>query len=203
MAVFGGVEREGMGPARPDGARPAPEGTGGPEAPPRWLVGDEARLWQAVLRLAVLLPDRLGRDLEATSGLSLGEYEVLAVLSEAPERRLRMAELAERAMVSRSRLSHVVDRLVEAGLVARQRCPSDRRGLFAVLSDEGLALVERTAPEHVASVRRYLVDRVDPVHHRVVTAAIEACVEALGAGDPRASPPCCGEGDEPDGTAPT
>lgn len=151
----------------------------------------------------MLLPERLGRELEATSGLSLGEYEVLAVLSEAPGRRLRMSELAERAMVSRSRLSHVVDRLVDADLVARQRCPSDRRGLYAVLSDAGLTLVERTAPGHVASVRSYLVDRVDPALHGLVAAAIEACVAALSAGDAEGASrsaeerlAACGDGDD-------
>lgn len=163
-----------------------------------WLSEDEDRLWQAVLRLVVLLPDRLGRDLEAASGLSLGEYEVLAVLSEAPERRLRMSELAERAMVSRSHLSHVVDRLVSAALVDRQRCPSDRRGLFAVLSDEGLALVEQVAPGHVASVRRYLVDRVAPSERAQVADAIESCVEALVAGGACRSVDERGEADDVD-----
>ena len=89
-------------------------------------------------------------------------YEVLVRLSEAPERRLRMSELADATGSSRSRLSHAVARLEEAGWVRREECPTDRRGQLAVLTDEGFAVLAAAAPGHVEGVRRHLFDRLTP-----------------------------------------
>src|SRR3954464_10715688 len=94
-----------------------------------WLDEDEQRTWRTLLRHQVHVLDRLDSELVAEHGLSLADYEILAQLSEAPERRLRMSELADVALVSRSRLTHRVDRLVEGGFVVRQPCPTDRRGM--------------------------------------------------------------------------
>src|SRR5690606_32684985 len=94
--------------------------------------------------------------------LTLADYEILAHLSEAPDDRLRMSELADAALVSRSRLTHRVDRLAARGLVAREACPTDKRGTFAVLTPAGRSTIVATAPTHVEGVRRYLVNRLDP-----------------------------------------
>lgn len=128
----------------------------------RWLTDDEQTSWRAWIAASLLLPDRLSRDLQETSGISLPDYEILVYLSESPERRLRMSELAERTLSSRSRLSHQVDRLSASGLVDRQPCSDDRRGYFAVLTQHGWDFLVATAPAHVTSVREHLVDVLTP-----------------------------------------
>lgn len=128
----------------------------------RWLSDEEQASWRAWIAASLLLPDRLSRDLQEQAGISLPDYEILVYLSEAPERRLRMSELADRTLSSRSRLSHQVDRLTEAGLVDRQPCSDDRRGYFAVLTRQGLDYLVKTAPVHVESVREHLVDVLTP-----------------------------------------
>ena len=128
----------------------------------RWLSDDEQASWRAWIAASLLLPDRLSRDLQEQSGISLPDYEILVYLSEAPERRLRMSELASRTLSSRSRLSHQVDRLTDAGLVDRQPCSDDRRGYFAVLTPAGWDFLVETAPLHVESVRENLVDVLTP-----------------------------------------
>src|SRR3982751_1872504 len=124
----------------------------------RWLDDDEQRTWRTLLRHQVHVLDRLASELGGEHGLGLADYEILAQLSDASDRRLRMSELAEVALVSRSRLTHRVDRLVQDGFVVRQPCPTDRRGMYAVLTPKGAKLLERASRTHVASVRRYVID---------------------------------------------
>ncbi len=126
----------------------------------RWLTEDEQLSWRAWLSASLLLQDRLNSDLQAQHGLSMADYEILVRLSEAPDRRLRMSTLAETTLSSRSRLSHQIDRMEKAGLVERQSCADDRRGAFAVLTDVGWNTLVAAAPDHVASVREHLVDRL-------------------------------------------
>lgn len=128
----------------------------------RWLDEDEQRSWRAWIASTTLLRERLSRELEAVHGISLGEYEVLVRLSEAPDRRLRMSALAQGTLVSRSRLTHQIDAMVRAGLVRRAPCLDDRRGQLAELTDEGWTALETAAPTHVEGVRRYLVDPLGP-----------------------------------------
>ena len=128
----------------------------------RWLNDEEQQSWRAWIAASLLLPDRLSRDLQEQAGISLADYEILVYLSESPERRLRMSELADLTLSSRSRLSHQVDRLTAAGLVDRQPCSEDRRGYFAVLTAQGWDFLVSTAPIHVASVRDHLVDVLTP-----------------------------------------
>ncbi len=123
-----------------------------------WLDEDQQQLWRAWVRASTLLPDTLSRELQETHGLSLADYEVMVHLTEKPERRLRMSELAERTLVSRSRLTHQVDRMERAGWVVREPCSEDRRGSWAVLTDAGHEAIIAAAPTHVAGVRRHLVD---------------------------------------------
>ena len=109
-----------------------------------------------------LLQDRLDRDLTHATGISHAYYEILVALSEAPGRMMRMSELADRCLSSRSRLSHAVSRLEERGWVRRQVCAEDGRGQLAVLTDEGFAALEAAAPVHVESVRTHLFDQLSP-----------------------------------------
>src|SRR4051794_18078424 len=126
----------------------------------RWLSDDEQRAWRAYLEATRLLSEHLEAQLQRDSGMPHAYYEILVGLSEAPGRRLRMSELAERTRSSRSRLSHAVARLEEAGWVARSNCAEDRRGAFAELTDDGFAALEAAAPGHVEAVRTYLIDRL-------------------------------------------
>ena len=121
-----------------------------------WLAPDEQEAWRAYLATSKLLFRQLDRDLNPF-GLSGNDYEILVVLSEAPEHRLRMTDLADATAQSRSRLSHQITRMEAAGLVRRDTCPGDKRGLFAVLTDTGMATIERVAPNHVDSVRRHFI----------------------------------------------
>jgi DNA-binding MarR family transcriptional regulator len=125
---------------------------------PHWLDATEMRAWRGLLECWVLLSDRLERGLSRRSDLSLADYEVLVQLSEAPEGRLRMTELAGAVLSSKSRLSHQITRMVAAGLVRRQRCPTDKRGAFAVLTEAGRAALVEAAPGHVADVRENMLE---------------------------------------------
>ena len=129
---------------------------------PRWLDGEEQKAWRAWLYSTLLLQDRLERDLTHETGISHAYYEILVQLSEAPGRMLRMSELAERSLSSRSRLSHAVSRLEERGWVRRQVCEEDGRGALAVLTDDGFAALEGAAPVHVEGVRAHLFDQLSP-----------------------------------------
>jgi DNA-binding MarR family transcriptional regulator len=128
----------------------------------RWLDAGEQRAWRAWLYSTQLLQERLERDLMRATGIPQAYYEILVQLSETPDRQMRMSELADRCLSSRSRLSHAVSRLEERGWVRRQVCPEDGRGLLAVLTDEGFAALEAAAPVHVESVRTHLFDQLSP-----------------------------------------
>ena len=131
-------------------------------AEPRWLDADEQKAWRAWLYSSLLLQDRLDRELTRETGISHAYYEILVQLSEAPSRTLRMSQLAERSLSSRSRLSHAVSRLEERGWVRRQVCEEDGRGQLAVLTDDGFAALEAAAPVHVTGVRTHLFDQLSP-----------------------------------------
>ncbi|MBN0043085.1 MarR family transcriptional regulator [Streptomyces actuosus] len=127
----------------------------------RWLTPEEQRAWRAYIAATHLLEDTLDRQLQQDAGMPHLYYSILATLSEAPERRLRMTELAEALKITRSRLTYAVTRLEKDGLVRRESCRWDRRGSVAVLSDAGTAEVERAAPGHVETVRASLFDHLD------------------------------------------
>jgi DNA-binding MarR family transcriptional regulator len=123
-----------------------------------WLDAEEQAAWRAFVAASRLLLDRLDRELQADAGLPHAYYEVLARLSEAPGRTLRMSQLARCSLSSPSRLSHAVARLEELGWVRREACPTDRRGAFAVLTDAGLGVLEAAAPRHVEGIRSHLLE---------------------------------------------
>jgi DNA-binding MarR family transcriptional regulator len=124
----------------------------------QWLTDDEQRAWRGLLQMNSRLDARLNRDLQQTSGLSLADYDVLVLLSEAPAGRLRMFEIAEDLQWEQSRLSHHLARMQRRGLVAREECTTDRRGAFVVLSAAGRDAIEKAAPAHVDTVRRVVFD---------------------------------------------
>ncbi|MFD8808427.1 MarR family winged helix-turn-helix transcriptional regulator [Streptomyces sp. NPDC059597] len=128
----------------------------------RWLTPEEQRAWRAYLAASRLLDDAIDRQLQQDAGMPHLFYSVLAILSEAPDRRLRMTDLAEELKITRSRLTYAVTRLERDGLVRRENCRSDRRSSLAVLTDEGMSVLERTAPGHVGTVRATLFDRLSP-----------------------------------------
>ncbi|MBO4142763.1 MarR family transcriptional regulator [Micromonospora tulbaghiae] len=128
----------------------------------RWLDPDEQRTWRAFLTASRALMETLDRELQHDAGMPHAYYEILVRLSEAPDRRLRMSELAELTGSSRSRLSHAAARLETSGWIRREDCPTDRRGQVAVLTDEGFATLAAAAPGHVEGVRRHLFDALSP-----------------------------------------
>jgi DNA-binding MarR family transcriptional regulator len=140
----------------------SPSSQSAPASEPRWLDVDEQKAWRAWLYSAQLLMDRLDRELTHATGISHAYYEILVALSETPARMMRMSELADRCLSSRSRLSHAVSRLQERGWVRRQTCEDDGRGQLAVLTDEGFAALEAAAPVHVEGVRQHLFDQLSP-----------------------------------------
>jgi len=119
-------------------------------------------MWRAFIDASTGVLHRVEADLKADSDLSFEDYEVLVHLSEHPERRLRMTDLRERLVSSKSGLTLRVDRMSDRGLVRREQCDEDRRTIFTVLTDEGFATIKRIAPQHVRSVRRHLVDALGP-----------------------------------------
>jgi DNA-binding MarR family transcriptional regulator len=125
--------------------------------PPRWLNPTEMAAWRRYIVASRRLLEALDSDL-ADHELSMPDYEILAQLSDAPERRMRMSELADVAMLSRSRLSHRMKVMEKAGWVRREACPVDKRGFFAVMTAKGWKAIEAAAPDHVDSVRRRFVD---------------------------------------------
>ena len=150
----------------------------GTDGPPRWLSHDEQKTWRATVHLSQLLMRQLDRDLTAY-GLNGHDYEILVELSEAPEYRLRMTELADATSQSRSRLSHQISRMESRGLVRRDDCEGDKRGTFAVLTEHGMAAIKRVAPYHVENVRRHFVDRLTPRQLEEIRDAFEPIVEYL------------------------
>jgi DNA-binding MarR family transcriptional regulator len=128
------------------------------DAEPRWLSPAEQVSWRAFIDAIRLFSAQIDRELQQDSGLNHAYYQILVTLSEAPERTMRMSELAALTLTSRSRLSHAIARLEEAGWVARESCASDKRGSFAVMTDAGFAVLESAARGHVDAVRRNLFD---------------------------------------------
>lgn len=141
---------------------------------PRWLDAAQQRDWRAYVDGSVRLHELIDRDLKSKHGLSMPEYEILVRLSEAPERRLRMAELADHASQSRSRLSHTCSRLERKGFVQRDSCPNDKRGVYAALTPLGFEALDRAARDHVETVRDFFVDVIDPCDLEAVGRAFSA-----------------------------
>src|SRR5271167_3282913 len=128
----------------------------------RWLTEDEHRAWRGLLRMTSQLNARMNRQLQDDFGISLADYDVLVVLSEAPDGRRRVFELADALAWEQSRVSHQLARMQRRGLVAREECPTDARGALAVLVEAGRGAIERAAPAHVEMVRQLVFDGLSP-----------------------------------------
>ncbi|MFV0257383.1 MAG: MarR family winged helix-turn-helix transcriptional regulator [Acidimicrobiales bacterium] len=148
--------------------------------PPVWLDTDERAVWLALIGLTIRLPRELDRQLRRDAGISHFDYQVLALLSEAPERTLRMSALADRVEGSLPRLSQVVSRLERDGWIRRHPDPSDGRSTLATLTGSGWELLVGIAPGHVATVRRLVFD---PLSTRQVDQLGRIATTVLGAID--------------------
>ena len=145
----------------------------------RWLTEDEQRAWRGLLRMTAQLNARMNRQLQDEYGISLPDYDVLVVLSEAPQGRHRVFELADELAWEQSRVSHQLARMQRRGLVARQECPTDARGAFAVLTEAGRAAIERAAPAHVEMVRQLVFDGLSRDQLAALTAVTAGVLDRL------------------------
>lgn len=159
----------------------AASGTGDrldPTTSTRWLEPGEQHAWRTFITGVTALFERLDRELRAHHDVSLAEYEIMVRLSEAPERSLRMAELAASVSHSRSRTTHTIARLQRDGIVERRACPSDGRGVMAVLTDAGWERLVSASHTHVRGVRAHLVDVCDPADLLALGRVFDAVHEA-------------------------
>jgi DNA-binding MarR family transcriptional regulator len=144
-----------------------------------WLTQEQLRLWRAFLGGTTVLFDQLDRDLRTKHDLSMGEYEILVRLSEAPHRSIRMAELAAAVAHSRSRVTHTISRLERDGIVRRDSCSDDGRGVSAVLTDHGFSVLEEAAHTHVRGVQAYLIENASPEEFAALGRIMERVTQTL------------------------
>ena len=135
--------------------------TASPSHDPARLSPAELAAWRGFLRVHSALIKELDAELEARHGIPLSSYEVLIALADAPGQKLRMAELADQALLSRSGMTRLVDRLQKQGLLTRERCDLDARGSFAALTEKGRRLLAETRPTHLAGVRERFLRHLD------------------------------------------
>ncbi|HEV8489523.1 MAG TPA: MarR family winged helix-turn-helix transcriptional regulator [Candidatus Limnocylindrales bacterium] len=148
----------------------------------RRIAAGDARLdaWRAFLQAHVRLFRRLDEDLRAEHGLSLAEYDALLQIAQAPERHLRMSQLASRVLLSKSGVTRLVDRLVADGLVERTQCSSDARGAEAALTADGLARLRAAAPTHLRGIDAYFISAVEPADLAVLERSMNAISRHTG-----------------------
>jgi DNA-binding MarR family transcriptional regulator len=143
---------------------------------PSWLNEQESRAWRGYRRMRDLLDLQITRDLANETGLSWADYTVLVVLSESPDRRIRQLDLAARTFWSKSRLSHQLSRMEDRGLVRREEQAGNSRAIDAVLTPEGLDVIEKAAPKHLDSVRRHFIDLLTEEQIEAIGDAAETVV---------------------------
>ncbi len=139
----------------------------------RWLSDQEERAWRALQFMQMRLEGALARQLASDSGLSYPDYLVLVALTDRPDGTMRLFELAAVLGWEKSRLSHHVARMEARGVVKKERCDTDRRGAFVVVTKRGRTEIEAAAPGHVAAVRRLFVDRLTPAQLDAIGEAAE------------------------------
>ncbi len=145
----------------------------------QWLDEDEQRAWRAYLLSSQLLDQALDRQLQRDAGMPHAYYAVLVALSEAPDRALRMSDLARRLRYSQSRLTHAVTSMERSGWVQRHVCPTDRRGQTATLTDGGMQALTDAAPGHVSEVRANVFDRLSTTQVRQLRRICETLADGL------------------------
>ncbi len=154
-----------------------------------WPGSREQALWRDQLRLSTQLLIRLDTDLASSNGLSIADYAALVVIAEGPPEGVRMSTIAEFVMISRSRLTHCVDRLEARGLVERTKAEDDRRGFLCTLREEGRQLLTEAVPVHVRGVRQYFADLITDDHEfDVIQRFIGRVLRALEAPDGQLPP---------------
>lgn len=146
-------------------------------APP--LTPSQLAAWKAFLKAHTVITRALERELVASHQLPLAEYDVLVQLQQADGGALRMAQLADQVLLSRSGLTRLVERLERSGLVLRQACPSDARGYFAVITDRGRARLDEAAPDHLRSVSSHFAQPLQTGQIEALRLALEQLVEAV------------------------
>ena len=144
----------------------------------KWLNPREMKAWRSYIIASRRLLDALEMDLEGHD-LSMADYEVLAQLSDAPDRSMRMSELAANALLSRSRLSHRMKVMEKAGWVRREPCPGDKRGYFAVMTPKGWKAIVAAAPDHVESIRKRFIDQINKADQANIAAAFDKVEKVL------------------------
>lgn len=142
------------------------------------LNDEEVAAWRALLRAHARLVDVLGHELEREKGITLAQYEVMTFLSDAPQRRMRMSELADAVLLSRSGLTRLIDRLTDSGLVCREDCPEDRRGSYAVLTDEGLERLRDAWTVHARGVAEHFAASLTESETRMLERALSKVAPA-------------------------
>lgn len=152
-----------------------------------WLSDDAQHLWRRWLRLNALLPGVLHRELQSDADLSLPDFDVLVQLTDNPDARVRVTDLARGLHWERSRVSHHVTRMERRGLVRREECRDDGRGAFVVLTEQGRAAIDRAAPAHVATVRRLVFDALTPQETAVMATVIDKVLARLEGGTAQVS----------------
>jgi DNA-binding MarR family transcriptional regulator len=155
------------------------------------LTARELGVWRSFLRAHASIASRLERDLIADHGLPLAWYDVLLQLAEAPGQRMRMTDLADRVLLSRSGLTRLVDRLVAEGLVERAACPSDARGTYTVITAGGLRRLREAAPTHLRGIGEYVAGPLSEQELETLGGLLRKLLDAAG-GD--TSPPAGGCG---------
>lgn len=150
-----------------------------------WLDEEEGLIWRSFIEARARVVHQLDQALKHESEMSIDDYEVLVVLSEAPDHRMRMVALSEQLVHSQSRLTQRIDRLVKRGWVRREPCQDDRRGTLALLTADGLAVLEATAPGHVNRVRSLLIDLIEPSERAVVAEVLQRVATAARHGQNR------------------
>ncbi|MFE3191740.1 MarR family winged helix-turn-helix transcriptional regulator [Nocardia sp. NPDC059240] len=161
-----------------EGTRGTADGNGRAAAEAKWLTPEQQRAWRAYMDGSQRLMTDLNRQLQRDADLSFADYRILVKLSEAPGRSLRMSDLADGVLSSRSRLTHQIRRMEAQQMVRRIACEDDGRGVLAQLTDEGLRRLRAAAPGHVAAVRRFFVDLLTPQQLAAVAAALDLVNQA-------------------------
>jgi DNA-binding MarR family transcriptional regulator len=150
----------------------------------RWLDAEEQRAWRAWLDAHAHLSARLNRELQASSGLSLSDYDVLVHLTDVPDGRLRAYELGAGLEWEKSRVSRQVGRMADRGLVAKEASPEDGRGAYVAITPAGRRAIEAAAPAHVELVRTLLFDGLSATQVRTLASVALSVLERLDGGDP-------------------
>jgi DNA-binding MarR family transcriptional regulator len=145
----------------------------------RWLTAEEERVWRRWLTLNARLSATLHRELQDDAGLSMPDYEVLVHLTDSPEGRMRVTDLARLLQWERSRVSHHVTRMERRRLVQRVECAEDGRGAFVVITPDGRAAIEQAAPGHVNTVRRLVFDALSPEEVDALATIVEKALTQL------------------------